>query len=394
MKVSLESRLAPRACAARQCDSRFHNAYGLLADDLESYRQLLLSVETASTADQELAWLLRGLDAAAHHALPASGLRVYSVTPATLPLYSTFLFAVVPAIAGATVSCRPSSASRDLVRTFVDDVFLRSDIDIEVVNVDRQQSIMRAQAADIAVFTGSSRSADALADNLPAHTRLVFQGPGCCAAVVGPIADVDLAARRIVADRLFNNGQDCLAIERVYVHASQRTEFLAATLRAAETVTVGPNSDPDTDIGPLLHPAAYEAALDEARQDPDVRWWLDGDLIGRSLFRLGVCEAPPYSRVVTSESYGPLLPVVTYSTMSELREYLAVGDFALGVSVLGEPRFRPQSFDFAHVALETSLYDFEDPFSPFGGYRGTTFVSHGMSRRAGPVSLLDEVSGW
>ncbi|HLT11779.1 MAG TPA: aldehyde dehydrogenase family protein, partial [Micromonosporaceae bacterium] len=76
----------------------------------------LLEVETHATAVTELDWVLAALTPG-----PATGWlsqrqsigTVFAATPATLPLYSTLLFALAPALAGNRVVARPASASRD-----------------------------------------------------------------------------------------------------------------------------------------------------------------------------------------------------------------------------------------------------------------------------------------
>jgi acyl-CoA reductase-like NAD-dependent aldehyde dehydrogenase len=373
---------------------RWGRARDLLVECYAELKDLLTSVETVRTAETELRWLMRGFEQSATRALPFNGVDCYSILPATLPLYSTFLFALVPEVAGAQVTCRPASASATVVEHFMAQVLAPAELRVSIVGGSREDSVARAAGADAVIFTGGTQSADSLVRMLAEETLLIYQGPGVCASVVGPTADPATAAKAIVTDRIFNNGQDCMATERVYVHTSVMQEFVEGTRQVASRLVTGPSSGIATDLGPLLHPDAFRSSLSKAWADTANRWILLSEEDSRypGAHSLGLCVSSPDSETVLGETYGPLLPVVPYRSVRELREMIALGDFALGASVHGEPGFRTQEFDFAHVAIGASLYDFEVPFSSFGGYRRSSFVRRDGEITTGPLSLYKELS--
>eukprot|EP00986_Skeletonema_menzelii_P006080 scaffold2304_cov147-Skeletonema_menzelii.AAC.2 len=69
--------------------------------------------------------------------------------------------------------------------------------------------------------------------------------------VVFKDADLDKAANDAVANSLFNCGQVCCAVERVYVDGSIQNEFEQKVLDVAKKWKVGNPTDTDTTIGPL-----------------------------------------------------------------------------------------------------------------------------------------------
>ena len=69
--------------------------------------------------------------------------------------------------------------------------------------------------------------------------------------VVFKDADLDKAANDAVAFSLFNCGQVCCAVERVYVDESIQNEFEQKVLDVAKKYKVGNPTDADTTIGPL-----------------------------------------------------------------------------------------------------------------------------------------------
>ena len=81
--------------------------------------------------------------------------------------------------------------------------------------------------------------------------RLVLELGGKDPMIVFKDADLEKAAEDAVANSLFNCGQVCCAVERVYVDESILTEFEAKVLDIAKKWKVGNPTDTDTTIGPL-----------------------------------------------------------------------------------------------------------------------------------------------
>jgi succinate-semialdehyde dehydrogenase/glutarate-semialdehyde dehydrogenase len=345
----------------------------------------LLSVETAATAQQELEWVVAGLrpdDSTLRWMRARSGVgTVFVALPATLPMYSLLLFALAPAAVGNTVVVRPSSVSRPCVELFAG-IAAEAGMTVEVVAYGWEEFAGDATSnAEGMVYCGSADHAAALDARLPETVTLVCQSQGVCASVVTASADVERAADEIVTARLFNNGQDCLATERVYVAEEVYGEFLAAVLRAAECIHYGENDDAGADVGPLLLPHAASQWLDEPSAHGKV---LHHGRRDGNVFRLAVIEASPDSPVVLEETYCPILPIVRYRTTRELKDMLSLGDFSLGISVYGSTE-RTDTLDFSQIAIDEPLYCQENAWAPFGGHRRTTLLRHDRIRKSGPV---------
>jgi len=345
----------------------------------------LLEVETQATAVTELDWVLAALTPgpATRWLSQRQGIgTVFAATPATLPLYSTLLFALAPALAGNRVVARPASASRDCAHLLY---ALAAEAGLAVELVDQPWGEFAASAAEHAdgmVYCGSAEHAARLDQDLPDRVRLICQGPGVCAVVVTDTADIQAAAESVIATRIFNSSQDCMATERVYVHHAVYPDFIDALLAAAGRVRIGANADPDTQLGPLLlsgltdrwlaDPAGHGTVL----RAPDH----DGRVCG-----LGIIEAAADAPIVLEEKYCPILPVVSYRGDGDLAEMLALGDYALGLTVFGAGLPVFGTLDFCHVAVNSALYEHEDAWSAFGGHRRTTVVRGLGRRRTGPV---------
>ncbi|WP_346962735.1 aldehyde dehydrogenase family protein [Clavibacter michiganensis] len=359
----------------------------------ELTRQLSL-VEGPTTTRQELSWCSAALDVTPRAMERLGSARplgeVLVTLPATLPLYSTLLFGASAALPGNKVWLRPSGRNVDITRLMVEEVLTPLGLDITVVDQRWDAFAASHPEPDGVLFTGSYDHVSALERALDTRTVLAYQGSGNCAAIVSPGADLDDAAATIVRDRCFNSGQDCLSTERVYVHEDVLHDFEARLVHAARGLVTSSHFSEDADLHPLAHAGRFRR-LRRLSIDRSERLLVDGGEKEPDLFGLTITESSPNSLEVLSESYGPLLHVVAWQDERELRSMLLRGSLALGLSVWGPiPSFG--TLDFAQVAIDSSLYEYEDFLAAFGGYRRSSFVRRPTRCSTGPFWVPDVLS--
>lgn len=82
-------------------------------------------------------------------------------------------------------------------------------------------------------FTGSTKVGLSLRDAVASRLiPLVLELGGKDPAYVRPDADLKYAAEQILDGAVFNSGQSCCSVERVYVHSSIHDEFLEELQKA------------------------------------------------------------------------------------------------------------------------------------------------------------------
>ena len=102
-------------------------------------------------------------------------------------------------------------------------------------------------------FTGSVEGGRAV--QAAARSRFIDVGlelGGKDAAYVRADADIAFAAENVVEGVLFNSGQSCCGVERVYVHRAIWADFLDAAVAAARSWTLGDPRDPSVWLGPVV----------------------------------------------------------------------------------------------------------------------------------------------
>jgi succinate-semialdehyde dehydrogenase/glutarate-semialdehyde dehydrogenase len=148
---------------------------------------------------------------------------------------------------------------------------------------------------------------------------------GHAPVIVCEDADPEQAAVRTAASKFVNAGQVCTSPSRIFVHERLHDRFVDALVRAAESVKVGDGLEEGVRMGPLANRRRLDAV--EA---------FVGDAVGRGasvasggarLERDGWFFAPTVltyvpldARVMNEEPFGPIAPVVAFSSLSDALE--------------------------------------------------------------------------
>ncbi len=90
--------------------------------------------------------------------------------------------------------------------------------------------------------------------------HVVLELGGNVAAVVCPDwDDLDFAASRIATFVMYQGGQSCISVQRVYAHADIYPALAETVVAHVRKLGVGAPTDPATDVGPLIKQAAVVA---------------------------------------------------------------------------------------------------------------------------------------
>ncbi len=120
-------------------------------------------------------------------------------------------------------------------------------------------ALAEAPGVDAISLTGSTGAGIAVARATAERLRFLhLELGGNNAMLVLDDADIELVAAEAVRGRILMNGQACSASKRVLVHRSLHDELASRLAEAAAGLAVGDATDPDSQIGPLIHPGAAE----------------------------------------------------------------------------------------------------------------------------------------
>lgn len=120
-------------------------------------------------------------------------------------------------------------------------------------------------------------------------------------------------------------GQRCTTLRRLIVHESIAEEFVDRIVAAYRTLSIGSPTEDGVLVGPLINAAAYDGMQEALRQAEDE----GGEVLvggGRVLaeerpdahyVEPAVVQMPAQTPVMESETFAPILYVVTYSDLDE-----------------------------------------------------------------------------
>jgi aldehyde dehydrogenase (NAD+) len=153
--------------------------------------------------------------------------------------------------------------------------------------------------------------------------KVLLELGGNNAAIVTPSADLDLAVRGIVFSAAGTAGQRCTTMRRLIAHSSVVDELISRIASAYRQLPIGDPSADGTLVGPLIHETGYRdmvKALEQARAD-------GGEVFGGERHELGddgayyvapaVVRMPAQTEVVHTETFAPILYVLTYDELDE-----------------------------------------------------------------------------
>ena len=191
-----------------------------------------------------------------------------------------------------------------------------------VINGDAEavNALLEHRDIDAVSFVGSTPVAEHIYRSAAAHgKRVQALGGAKNHLVVMPDADLDQAADALVGAAYGSAGERCMAVS-VGVAVGPIADQLVDRLdRRIRKLKVGPGTDPDADMGPLVSRAHLDRVIgyidggvaEGARLVVDGRGltlqgYEDGFFLGASLFD----HVTPEMRIYTDEIFGPVLGLV------------------------------------------------------------------------------------
>jgi acyl-CoA reductase-like NAD-dependent aldehyde dehydrogenase len=278
---------------------------------------------------------------------------VAAITPWNLPLLLLMIKVAPALLAGNTVVAKPAPTTPLTTLKFGE--LCARILPAGVVNIIVDQNDLGAALTghpDVAkvAFTGSTATGKKVMENVAGTLkRLTLELGGNDAAIVLEDVDPKEVAPKIYAGAMFNAGQGCVTIKRLYVHDSIYDAFCDELGRLARDTVVGDGLEPGTQMGPIQNKAQFEKVkgfLADARRNGTIvagGWVLEreGYFVQPTIVR----DISDQARLVREEQFGPVLPVLRYSEIDDVVARANDTDFGLGGSVWSSDRDR--AFDVA-----------------------------------------------
>ena len=187
------------------------------------------------------------------------------------------------------------------------------------------EGLVRDSRVPVVSATGSTRMGRAVAPLVAQRFgRCILELGGNNGMIVTPSADLELAVRAILFAAVGTAGQRCTSLRRLIVHEDIRPQLTEKLRTAYQQVSVGNPFDSGTLMGPLIDEAAFEGmqrALEISRNSGfQVHGGERIEIAGLeqgSYVTPAIVEAGEQSDVVKTETFAPILYVVSYRTFDQ-----------------------------------------------------------------------------
>lgn len=307
---------------------------------------------------------------------------VLGVMPWNFPYWQVFRFAVPAIIAGNTVVVKHASnvagCAQLLEELFMDAGFPEGVYQNLLISGEQVKKVIENPIIKAVSLTGSEKAGASVASVAAAQIKKsVLELGGSNAFIVLEDADIDKAAAEAVTARMQNTGQSCIAAKRFLVHENVYDEFLEKFKNGVEKMKRGNPMDMETEIGPL---ARIDLAEDLEKQvEASV-------ILGAKILTGGkrykafyeptiLTDITTEMPVFKEEVFGPVAPVMKFSTFEEAVKLSNGTDFGLGVTVFTESirGIKNKLHLFEEGAVFINALVKSDPSLPFGGVKRSGF---------------------
>ncbi|MBV8535440.1 MAG: CoA-acylating methylmalonate-semialdehyde dehydrogenase [Alphaproteobacteria bacterium] len=264
---------------------------------------------------------------------------------------------------------------------------------LNVVNGDKEavDAILTHPDIDAVSFVGSTPIAEYVYHTATAHNKRVQAlGGAKNHMIVLPDADMDQATDALMGAAYGSAGERCMAVSVAVTVGKAGDALMEKLAPRVRNLKIGPYTDPDAEMGPLVTKQAYERV--KGYVDTGVKEGAKLVVDGRGLklqgyengYFLGGClfdDVKPQMKIYKDEIFGPVLSVVRSKTYEDALELVNNHEFGNGTAIF--TRDGDAARDFA-ARCKIGMVGINVPipvpmaFHSFGGWKRSLFGDHYM----------------
>jgi acyl-CoA reductase-like NAD-dependent aldehyde dehydrogenase len=307
---------------------------------------------------------------------------------------------VMALMAGNTVLLKPSEYT-PLIGLKIGEIFERAGIPEGVLQVLTGDGTTGSALVDAGVdkilFTGSVATGKRIAERAASKLiPVVLELGGKDPLIVLEDADVRMAAAAAVWGAFSNSGQSCASVERCYVHEDVSEEFIRYVVEETSGLVQSEGSSEGCDIGAMSNERQLKTVSDHVTDA--VR---NGALVlagGHRNEKLSglffeptvVTNVNHNMALMTEETFGPVLPIMTFKTTEEAIRLANDTIFGLTASVWTRDTRKgyevASKIEAGTIMVNEVLYTHAIAQTPWGGMKQS-----GLGRTHGLQGLMELV---
>jgi succinate-semialdehyde dehydrogenase/glutarate-semialdehyde dehydrogenase len=316
------------------------------------------------------------------------------ISPWNFPFLIPFCDILSAISSGNAVVFRPST-STPLTALLIGDILIQAGLPAGILNIvnckvpQAEEMVLNPEIQTI-MFTGSvptgKRISELASRNL---THVVLELGGKDPMIVLKDADLERASRGAVWAAFMNSGQSCGSVERLYVAQEIADIFIERVLDHVKELKTGNPDEPGVDMGPMTILSQLKTVEEHVKDavERGAQVLHGGSRINKYpgyFFQPTVLSGVDHSmKIMREETFGPVLPIMSFSEPDEAVTLANDSDYGLTASVWTRNKkmaaWMADSIEAGTVTVNDHMYSFAEPGAIWGGIKQTgRGYSHGL----------------
>ena len=304
--------------------------------------------------------------------------------------FNLMLLPLIEAIAaGNTAILKPSEMTphtAQLLEDMMDELFLEDEVKVIQGEVHTSQQLL-ALPFDHIFFTGSPAVGkivmEAAAKNL---TSVTLELGGKSPVIVDETAHIKDAAEKLVWGKFMNCGQTCIAPDYVFVHNNVFEAFQEELKKAIQREYYKDEQVNKEDYARIVNNSHFKRVTglleDVIETGGNISFGGTASASDNLIEPTLITQAAESSRIMQEEIFGPLLPLVKYSRLSEVIEAIGKRPKPLALYIFSRSAKNKKQIikqvPAGGVCVNESVLHFTNHDLPFGGVNNSGIgKSHG-----------------
>ena len=303
------------------------------------------------------------------------------ISPWNFPFQLTLTPILTALISGNSVIFKMSELSLPVGELLIDlfsKLSLPDNLVQQVVGFAETGQQLIAARPDIVFFTGSVETGRAIMSSAAQHPiPVILELGGKDAMIVFADANHTRTINAALFGAFSNSGQVCVSVERCYVEAACYQDFIHQLIEAVLNLKVGHGCSGDLGcLTTLKQFAVIEAHYNDALAKGAKA---SGPLLleGRYLHPVVLWDVTHEMLIMQAETFGPVLPVMKFTSVAEVIALANDSDFGLNASVWSQDIAKAEQvakrLQVGSWAVNDVIKNIGHPGLPFGGVKNSGF---------------------
>lgn len=298
--------------------------------------------------------------------------KVLVISPWNYPFQLALCPLIAAVSAGNSVILKPSELTPNtskIIAEIISESFDTNHVEVVQGGVEVSQKLL-SQRWDYIFFTGSVAVGKIVAKAAAEHlTPVTLELGGKNPCIIDETANIKLAAKRIVWGKFINGGQTCIAPDYLVVKPQIKEKLIQSLIEEIENA-YSKNVENSLDYCRIVNDKNWERLT----QLIDPEKVIHGGKTDEETLYIAptlIAETDLESEIMKEEIFGPLLPIVTYETDSDLEAIISKYEKPLALYIFTENHSFAQTiinnFSFGGGCVNDTVVQFSNKRLPFGG---------------------------